>query len=119
MATSFADQPRLAVIQVPSPGSEGTKRQIPCTCDGMQGKRLILEAGERLPVSTAVSVECEDALFLGEVVACTRTSGQAWKLDIKVEQIVDGLQSLMALRARLLAEGVPKAFTSMPISIWN
>ena len=85
----------------------------------MQGKRLLLEANERLPISTPVSVECEDAMFLGEVVACAKTSSQGWKLDIKVEQIVDGLQGLMALRARLLGEGVPKAFTFTPVSIWN
>ena len=65
----------------------------------MHGKRLSLEAGEALPVSSVISVEYDDELFLGEVVSCVETE-QGWNLQIKVEQILTGLQSLMALRAR-------------------
>ena len=30
-----------------------------------------------------------------------------WKLEVRVEQILSGLQSLVALRAQLLGEAVP------------
>ena len=69
----------------------------------MKGKRLILEASAPLPASTAVTVEYKDALFLGEIVVCARMNG-LWKIEVKVEQIRTGLQSLIALRARLLYE---------------
>jgi hypothetical protein len=84
----------------------------------MDGKRLCLEANEALPVSTVISVEYDDALFLGEVVSCAE-SPQGWNLQIKVEQILTGLESLMALRARLLSEGVPRALTLIPIGARN
>ncbi len=69
----------------------------------MEGKRLILEMRERLPAYKAVTVEYNDALFLGEVVVSAKIN-DAWKVEIKVEQILTGLQSLVALRSRLLCE---------------
>lgn len=74
---------------------------------GMHGKRLTLETGESLPTSRVVSVEYDDTLFLGEVVSCVG-SQNTWSVEIKVEQILNGLQSLLALRSRLLSEGVPQ-----------
>lgn len=71
----------------------------------MQGKRLILEATDSIPVSAPVAVECEDAMFLGEVVAVVGLNGR-YHVEIAVEQVLSGLQSLMALRAQLLGEGI-------------
>jgi hypothetical protein len=82
---------------------EGSSQAISCLYEKMQGKRLILEASAQLPMSTAVTVEYNDALFLGEIVVCTKISG-LWKVEIDVEQILTGLQSLIALRSRLLCE---------------
>ncbi len=113
------------MIQVPSPAGDGSKRSIPCTFNGLNGKRLSVEATEAVPVSTALSVEYDDELFLGEVIACAEaefreaSASRGWKLDIKVEQILTGLQSLMALRARLLSEGVPQPLGLMPIGARN
>jgi len=118
MTASSPDYPRPATIQVPSPAGNGAKRAISCNFNGMQGKRLAVEASESLPVSTAVSVEYDDALFLGEVIQCT-TADRGWHVEIKVEQILTGLQSLMALRARLLSEGVPQPLGLMPIGARN
>ena len=84
----------------------------------MHGKRLSLKAGEALPVSSVISVEYDDELFLGEVVSCVETE-QSWDLQIKVEQILTGLQSLMALRARLLSEGAPQPLGMLPIGTRN
>lgn len=106
------------MIQVPSPAGDGSKRSISCTFNGMNGKRLSVESTEAVPVSTALSVEYDDELFLGEVVTCAEAA-PGWKLDIKVEQILTGLQSLMALRARLLSEGVPQPLGLMPVGARN
>ena len=84
----------------------------------MQGKRLSLNAQEPLGISSAVSIEYEDALFLGEVVSCLDASGN-WNVEVKIEQILTGLHSLMALREGLLAEGVPQPLTLMPIGVLN
>jgi hypothetical protein len=40
-------------------------------------------------------------------------------MEIKVEQILTGLHSLMALRARLLGEAVPQQLTMMPVGGLN
>ena len=55
-------------------------------------------------MSTPVSVEYNDALFLGEVMLCKVGSDGVFRVEIFVEQILTGLQSLMALRAGLLGD---------------
>ena len=102
--SSTSDRRRPAVLQLPSTSSTGSKRNIDCDIEGMQGKRLILSSPEAVRESTLVSVEYEDTLLLGEVIVCSASQDQ-WRLDIRLEQILTGLQSLMALRASLLSEG--------------
>jgi hypothetical protein len=75
--------------------------------EGMHNRRLTLEASEALSAGQVVSVEYDDTLFLSEVLTCV-ASGRRWSIELKVEQILNGLQSLMNLRARLLNEGVPQ-----------
>lgn len=78
----------------------------------------MLETPERLGISTAVSVEYNDSLFLGEVIGCRSGGEDIWRMDIKVEQILTGLQNLMALRAGLLGElsGERKG-ADMPVNV--
>ncbi len=75
----------------------------------MDGKHLRLEAPERIALSAPVSVEYSDAMFLGEVVSCQRGMGDVWELNIKVDQILTGLQSLCRLRSQLLGDGAAAA----------
>lgn len=104
VTTSFGDHPHSALLKIPSGEPNGAKHEIPCTFEGMEGKTLKLEAPERISLSAVVSVEYSDAMFLGEVVACQRGAGGVWELNIKVSQILTGLQSLCTLRAQLLGE---------------
>ena len=113
--TTFGEIPNSAIIQVPTGDANGAKRRIPCTFESMDGKRLSLEAEERVSMSAVVSVEYNDTLFLGEVISCRRESGDGWRLDIKVEQMLTGLQSLIALRAGLLGEGVAETVGFVPV----
>lgn len=86
----------------------------------MRDKRLFVEVNEPIPISTVISVQHEDVLFLGEIVATRLASGPAWNIEIKLEQILTGLQSLMALRARLIEEGVPQhPFLARPSGVFN
>ena len=120
MTTSFSDDPEPAIIQIASGGESGTKRRIACRFHGAQGQRIILETTEPIGVSSVISVEHDDVLFLGEVVSCRGASGPTWNLEVNVEQILTGLQSLMALRERLLGEGVPQhPFGRLPLGVLN
>ncbi len=110
------DDAPSAVIQLASPDSSGNKRLVPCSFHGSEGKRLSLQANEAIPVSTAVSVEFNDALFLGEVVACAANPNNICEIEIKIEQILTGLQSLMALRSHLLGEGLQQRTPALELA---
>lgn len=112
----FADHPQSATIQLPSESSGG-RRSVSCAVLNGDGKRLIVEAGEPLPVSTALSVEYNDAMFLGEVSACAPGGENRWELEVRIEQILTGLQSLMALRAGLLGEGAAQPVVPAPAGV--
>ncbi len=90
--------PRFATIK-----SSFAPANIPCFFGEVQGKRLLVEGQRALPSGATVTVEFDDALFLGEVVLCKEIS-DSWTFEIKVEQVLSGLQSLMALRSQLLGD---------------
>jgi hypothetical protein len=108
---TFRDLPNSATIQIST--ANGARQSVPCCFDGLDGKRLNLTSRERITSCTAVSVEYDDAMFLGEVLACTHNVDDSWHLEIKVEQVLTGLQSLMNLRARLLGEPIPEMATAL------
>ena len=114
----MSDHRRPAVLQIAAADIHGTRRSIECEVDHMQGKHLILSTTERVAESTAVSIEYEDTLLLGEVVICSGTQ-QTWKVEVRVEQMLTGLQSLMALRAQLLSESLSAPLPLMPIGMRN
>ncbi len=114
MTTTFGDHPHSATIQVPTGDADGSKHQILCTFESISFKRMVLESPEQLGISTAISVEYNDAMFLGEVVSCRRESGDTWQMVVNVEQILTGLQSLMALRAGLLGAEESKSERMVP-----
>lgn len=62
-----------------------------------------LQSPEAVPASVPLSVEHDDALYLGEVVQCFALD-RVYEIDIDVEHVLTGLQSLVSLRARLLDE---------------
>jgi hypothetical protein len=107
MNTLDNDLPKTAVLQIPSGSADLSNRRLNCKFYGMEARRLRLESAERVPLSTAVTVEYNDALFLGEVFSCSVTASGTFQAEIHVEQILTGLESLMGLRARLLGEGFP------------
>jgi hypothetical protein len=111
----IAYQPSV-IIRVSSPsGSSTTKDGFPSFFVEMQGKRLIVDVKDPVAISAAITVECDDAMFLGEVVAVTENNGR-FLVEISVEQVLSGLQSLMALRAQLLGETAPTTPASNPVA---
>lgn len=99
---------RTATIK--SAASHG--QSVPCVFGETVGRHLRVQAKNAIGSSTTVTVEYDDQLFLGEVVTC-RPAGEVFALDIKVEQILSGLQSLIALRDALLCDA--PANVSRPI----
>jgi hypothetical protein len=102
--TNSTDYPESAILQVRSCLPGDNPRQVPCSVGAMVHKRLTLISRERIPVATTVSVEHNDALLLGEIVACTQDCERSWHLELKVEHVLTGLQSLMVLRQRLVGD---------------
>jgi hypothetical protein len=86
---------RLEIKQV-----TGERRKLPVVFQTFADKCLTLTTSEQVAILTVVGVEHNDVLFVGEVVRCT-PAGEQWAIDIKVAQMLTGLQSLLILRAQL------------------
>jgi hypothetical protein len=86
---------RLEIQQV-----TGERRKLPVVFQTFADKCLTLTTSEQVAILTVVGVEHNDVLFVGEVVRCT-PAGEQWAIDIKVAQMLTGLQSLLILRAQL------------------
>jgi hypothetical protein len=91
----------FATVEIrPANGSE-ERRRIPSIVHTFANNWFTLITGERLTASTAVAVEYNDVLFVGEVVRSVNWDSDGWATDIKVAQTLTGLESLMILRAEL------------------
>jgi hypothetical protein len=93
--------PNFATLEILPANGNGQRRRIVGTFDSFASPRLTFITGERLDVSTAVALEHNDVLFVGEVLQCTAESGGQWTIGIKVAHTLTSLQSLMILRAQL------------------
>lgn len=96
------DYPTHATLQIRSSEAVGAPKEIQCKVERLTGKRLSLISPERVALSSAASVEYNDSVLLCEVMACTQDFEQRWHLEMQVEQILTGLQSLVLLRERLM-----------------
>ena len=99
---------RTATLKTASAGT-ANPQTLPCLFHEFEGKRLILQFESKPLVSGPVSVEYNDALFLGEIVRSGALSDGIWQMEILVDQILTGLESLLRFRAQLLGEGVGPA----------
>jgi hypothetical protein len=67
------------------------------------GVRLQIITAEAVPPGSAISVEYEDALHIGEIVHNTPQS-HVWKTEICVNQVLNGLKNVLKLRAEFLQQ---------------
>jgi hypothetical protein len=95
--------PYSAKLHLPSTALDGRDLDFPCTVEFCNGAELRILCGVPLAARSAVSVEHEDALLLGEVVRSFERA-DAWCYSIRVKQVLNGLISIMALRSHLLKE---------------
>ncbi|HSU57817.1 MAG TPA: hypothetical protein VLI55_00775 [Bryobacteraceae bacterium] len=80
---------------------DGNRRAVRGIFRGFRGDWLSICTAERIALSTAAAVQYNNALFIGEVLAC-REMDAAWIIRIKVKRMLTNLQSLMRLRSALL-----------------
>ncbi len=94
------DSLNSATVEIVSENGSGERRKIPGIFHAFASKCVKLIASERLAHRTVVGIECNDTLFIGEVIGCTPVDGDQWEIDVKVAQTLTGLESLM-LRTQL------------------
>lgn len=92
-----------STIHLPDAGPDAPKIDVACRVVTVNGHQMHLQSPQAIPPSVPLSIEHDDALYLGEAVYCLAL-GCVYEVDIHVEQVLTGLQSLVALRARLLDE---------------
>jgi hypothetical protein len=97
------ESPNLATVEIVPENGSGERRRIPGIFHAFASRCVKLIASERLAHRTVIGIECNDILFIGEVVGCTPgdENQDQWEIDVKVAQTLTGLESLMILRAQL------------------
>jgi hypothetical protein len=93
--------PRPGVLHLPASEPNGKKQVMSCIFHGVESKRLTVETQQKLRSSAALSVECNDALYLGEVIHSIQTADRSWRTEVNVEHILTGLAGLVKFRERL------------------
>ena len=101
MATLYTDQAHCMIERLSRSSSQEERRSVG-RFYRFEHQRLLVTASQPLALASAVTVEHEDVLFVGEVVACAPEREGVWKVLIQVHQLLNGLQSLTILRERLL-----------------
>jgi hypothetical protein len=92
-----------STIHLPKAGQDAPNNDLACRVVAVDGHRMRLQSAQAIPPSVPISVEHDDALYLGEVVNCLARDC-VYEVDMDIEQVLTGLQSLVSLRARLLDE---------------
>jgi hypothetical protein len=95
------DSPNSATVEIVSENGSEERRRIPGIFHAFASRCVKLIASERLAHRTVIGIECNDVLFIGEVVGCAPGDGDQWEIDVKIAQTLTGLESLMILRAQL------------------
>jgi hypothetical protein len=110
----FASDSATSYSKVHLPKGEGDKeRIISCMVNYWHARRLQIIASENIAPGSAVSVEHEDVLLIGEVVS-SAPQAHLWRTDIEVEHALNGLMNLMALRSKLLEESPARSEARIP-----
>jgi hypothetical protein len=114
-----------SIVHLPGAAPGAPRVDAPCRVLSLRGNRLALLTDREIPSCIPLTVEHDDALYLGEVVgsgevlpsdpllqsqAASEPTGKGhadrvgYRVDVLIEQVLSGLQSLVTLRARLLDE---------------
>ena len=92
-----------SIVHLPTANATGPKNDIACRVVTVKGHRMHVQSSQAIPACVPLSVQHDDALYLGEAVYCLALDC-VYEVDIDVEQVLTGLQGLVSLRARLFDE---------------
>ena len=95
------DQQALCTVQLLLRNGTRKRDRIAGAFQSFANQRLIFTASQPFPVSGAVSLEYNDILFVGEILACQAEAKNTWKVLLQVQQMLHGLESLLMLRQQL------------------
>lgn len=96
-----------SIVYLPAPSPGAPSIGAPCRVLSCRGNHLTLRTNRAIPVCIPLSVEHDDALYLGEAIGRVvqfEAGDTRYEVDVLIKQVLSGLQSLVALRARLLEE---------------
>src|SRR5438270_25457 len=110
VSTPSHPQQREAILCVIS--EDGNRQTYLSVFESFANGRLTILTPARIPGMQAVSVEYDDILFLGEVMACSIGEGGSCRVDIQVQQTLTGLQSLIRLKAALIGVEIAPAVSA-------
>jgi hypothetical protein len=83
------------------------EKEFEVRVEEVSGAGVRITAPEPIPVSAAVRLEWEDAMFLGECVHSGPAGKGGYAAGIHFEQVLSGLQDLRNLMLSLMAETRP------------
>lgn len=63
------------------------------TVTNASGRGVGLVAPQEIPPGTAIKIEMDDALILGEAVYC-KNQGPSWLIGVELNQVLTGLSEL-------------------------
>jgi hypothetical protein len=89
------------MVEIVSENDSKERRKLPGMLQTVANKCVTLTTSEPLATSTAVGIEYNDVLFVGEVIRCTQGAADQWEISVKIAHTLTSLQSLMILRAEL------------------
>jgi hypothetical protein len=92
------DQPVSVVLL------NGADAEIPARIVNMSGKGISLAAEQQLPIGSAVKVNLEDSMLLGEVCHCHHNQG-SWIFGVKLDQVITSVSELSRLVTTVMGYG--------------
>ena len=72
------------VINVAPTGSLLPNRKFKGEIEEFANKRLILHSDEEIDVSSVITAQSKDLLFMGSVLKCLPGNGTGWAIHVKV-----------------------------------
>ena len=101
----------FCMVQLLSLHKSRCPEEVPGQWQSLADQQLLFTAHRPFPISSPVSVVYDDVLFVGEVPACEPVTTTNWRMLVRVEESLHGLQSLLQLRHQLLGTEAPRALS--------
>ena len=72
--------------------------------NSLDGRHASLKATEAIPAGSAIRVDLEDSMLIGEITGCAATDGQ-FEIQLHVNEAIPSMSDLARLVSALMCEG--------------